>query len=154
VTQVKAGDAFNVIPQSAEMWGTIRTFEPDVRQRVLERFQQVVTGVASAMGCTATCDVRRLTPAVINEARLAEVVAQAARATLPDVTVDDSYRTTVSEDMAYLMEQVPGVYFMVGSANAERGLNYSHHHPRFDIDEAVMPRAAALMAATALELLS
>jgi amidohydrolase len=59
-----------------------------------------------------------------------------------------------SEDFAYFSEKVPACFFMVGSANAERGLNYGHHHPRFDFDEAALPRAAALMAQSALDLLS
>jgi amidohydrolase len=51
-----------------------------------------------------------------------------------------------AEDMAFVLEKVPGCYFFVGSANRERGLDYGHHHPKFDFDEAALPRAAALMA--------
>jgi len=50
-----------------------------------------------------------------------------------------------------MLEQVPGCYFFVGSANAEKGLNYGHHHPKFDFDEAALPRAAALMASAVME---
>jgi amidohydrolase len=67
--------------------------------------------------------------------------------------IDDSFRTMVSEDMAYMLEKVRGCYFMLGSANPEKGLNYGHHHPRFDFDEQVLPRAVALMAAGAMKLL-
>ena len=56
--------------------------------------------------------------------------------------------------MAYMMENTPSCYFMVGSANSERGLDYGHHHPKFDFDEQVLPRAAALMAAAAEKLLT
>jgi len=59
----------------------------------------------------------------------------------------------VSEDMAYMLDKVRGCYFMVGSANSEKGLNAGHHHPRFDFDEQVLPGAAALMAAGAIQLL-
>jgi amidohydrolase len=58
----------------------------------------------------------------------------------------------VSEDMAYLLERAPGVYFLVGAANPEKGLVYGHHHPKFDFDEDALIHAAALMAAAALEL--
>jgi amidohydrolase len=59
----------------------------------------------------------------------------------------------VSEDMASIMQQAPGCYFLVGSANSARGLDYGHHHPRFDFDEEALPWGAALMARAALDLL-
>jgi amidohydrolase len=153
VCQVQAGDAFNVIPQKAEFSGTIRTFDPMVREKVIERFEGIVKGIAEAMNCQAVCDIQRLTPAVINHAGLAELVAETAKSILPDVVIDQNYRVMVSEDMAFLMEKVPGCYVMVGSANREKGLSFNHHHPRFDIDEAVLPRAAAIITAAALNLL-
>jgi amidohydrolase len=58
-----------------------------------------------------------------------------------------------SEDMAYMMEDIPGCYFFIGSADAARGLNAPHHNPLFDFDEAALPRGAALMAASIVEML-
>ena len=63
------------------------------------------------------------------------------------------YLTMGAEDMAFMLEKVPGCYFFVGSANAEKGLNYGHHHPKFDFDEAALPRAAALMTNAIAEIL-
>lgn len=154
VTQIKAGETYNVIPQTAEMYGTIRTFEPAVRQQVVERFDQIVQGVAGAMGCQAKVNIRQLTPPVINATGLAARVAATAQNLLPEAAIDQQYRTMVSEDMAFFMERIPGCYFLVGSANPERGLNYGHHHPKFDFDEQALPKAAALMAAAAAELLA
>lgn len=153
VTTVHGGEAFNVIPDAVEMSGTIRTFEPEVRGRVLERFRQVVNGVAEAMGCQSETEVSSLTPAVINEAQLSARVAETARRLLPGDQLSTTYRTMVSEDFAFMMQDVPGCFFLVGSANAEKGLDAPHHHPRFDIDEAVLPKAAALMAAAAADFL-
>ena len=59
-----------------------------------------------------------------------------------------------SEDFAFLLEKVPGCFFFVGSANPEKGLDAGHHHPKFDFDEVVLPRAAALMTAAVINLLS
>jgi amidohydrolase len=61
----------------------------------------------------------------------------------------DDERTMGSEDMALMMDAVPGCYFFVGSADSERGLDYPHHHPRFDFDERVLAQSAALMAQAA-----
>jgi len=59
-----------------------------------------------------------------------------------------------SEDFAFILEKVPGCFFFVGSANPEKGLDAAHHHPKFDIDEAALPRAAALMTAAVIDFLS
>lgn len=152
VGRLRAGDAFNVIPQYAELAGTFRTYKPEVRQRLIERFEQLVVGISEGMGCKAAIKIERLTPAVINDAEIARRVRSAVEA-IPELRVETGYQTMVSEDMAFLMEKAPGCYIMVGSANAEKGLNFGHHHPRFDFDEAVLPNAAAVMTASILELL-
>lgn len=154
VTTFHAGDAFNVIPQYAELTGTIRTFEPAVRETVLNRFLEIVEGVANSMGCKAEVDCTRLTPPVINEGRVTAAIQDSARRVLPNHELNSSSHITMgSEDFAYFMEKVPACFFFVGSANPDRGLNYGHHHPKFDFDEAVLPQAAALMAQAALDLL-
>ena len=80
VTMLHAGEAFNVIPPEAKMEGTIRTFELSVRETVLRRFEEIVHGVAEAMGCTAEVNVKRLTPAMINAEEMALRVQESARA--------------------------------------------------------------------------
>lgn len=151
VTMFHAGEAFNVIPQMAHLEGTIRTFDLQVRQKVLERFEAIVNGVSQAIGCRAEIAMRRVTPALINDADVARQVQDVARRVLPQAELDSRpYLTMGAEDMGFVLERVPGCYFFVGSANAERELNYPHHHPRFDFDEEALPRAVALMAAAAL----
>ncbi|HLE16086.1 MAG TPA: amidohydrolase [Anaerolineales bacterium] len=154
VTSVQGGEAFNVIPSTVELRGTIRSYEADVRSLLLERLNEVVTGVSAAMGCRAEIETWRVTPAVINDRQLTRRVQQVAGQLFPGDELDENERTMGSEDMAYVMEQIPGCYFFIGSANQEKGLNAAHHHPRFDFDEAALPKAAALMAAAAVELLN
>ncbi len=153
VTQVQAGEAFNVIPPTAELKGTIRTFEPDVREKVLKRFHEIVEGIGQSLGCRVEIDLRVLTPAVINDPQVTLELQTLAARDFPELHVDSSFQTMVSEDMAYLMQAVPGSYFMVGSANPDKGLNFGHHHPRFDFDESALPVAAGFMAAAAARLL-
>jgi len=154
VTMLHAGDAFNVIPPEAKLEGTIRTFDLVVREIVLKRFSEIVNGVADAMGCVAEFEVIRLTPALVNTNEIAARVQESAEHLLPDAELDKSgYLTMGAEDMAFMLEKVPGCFFFVGSANQEKGLTYGHHHPRFDFDEAVLPRAAALMANAVTEFL-
>jgi len=152
VGSIHAGEAFNVIPQTVEMQGTIRTFDLDVRKTVLQRFEQVVRSAAESLGCTVELELQRVTPALINDEAITRRVLAAAQQVFPAAEADTApYLTMGSEDMAFMLEKAPGCYFFVGSANAEKGLNYGHHHPKFDIDEAALPKAAALMAAAVME---
>lgn len=151
VTVFKAGEAFNVIPDAAQLGGTIRTFKPAVRELVLRRVEEIATGVARALGCEPTLRFQRIAPAVVNDSQMAARVRELAR-TLPGVTeVVDDERTMGSEDMAFMMQTVPGCYFFIGSRNDARALNYPHHHPRFDFDEQAMVTGAALMAQAAAD---
>ncbi len=155
VTTVHAGTGFNVIPPEAELTGTIRAFEPEVRRKVLARFDDIVQSVGNAMGCEVQVEVRQFAPATINDAAIASRVQRVAQEMLVDTEIETrGYLTMGAEDMAFMQEKVPGCYFFVGSNNKERHLDYGHHHPKFDFDEDALPRAAALMTAAALDLLS
>jgi len=154
VCTIHGGEAFNVIPQAVELAGTIRTFEPQVREKVLERFEVIVYGLAETMGCRAEVELQRLTPAVINQPESAARIAAVARQVFPEATIDSGdYVTMGSEDFAFIMEKAPGCFFFIGSANKEKDLDASHHHPRFDFDEGALPRGAALMASAVAEFL-
>jgi amidohydrolase len=153
VTAVRAGEAFNVIPSDAVLKGTIRTFQPEVRALVLERFRQIVEGVSAAMGCQAEIELTPLTPAVNNAPAIAARVRQLAVSLLPEAEMATNYCTMGSEDMAFMMQDIPGCYYFVGSADPARNLNFPHHHPKFDIDERALPLAAGLIAAAAASLL-
>ncbi len=155
VGSLQAGQAFNVIPAEAVLTGTIRTFDPEVRAVVLRRFEEIVVHTAQALGCETEIELKRVTPAVINAPEVAALVQETVRQVLPQAELDVSpYLTMGSEDMAFMMEKAPGCYFFVGSANPGKGLAYGHHHPKFDFDEAALPRAAALMTQAALNLLT
>lgn len=154
VTAIKAGEAFNIIPETVELHGTIRSFDPDVRSKVIKRFNEITTGIASAMGCQANIDIRPMTPALVNDPEIARQVTNLISSEFPELNIDTTYQTMVSEDMAFFLQKIPGVYFMVGSANVEKGLNFGHHHPRFDFDENVLPLAAAIIACTTIHYLT
>jgi amidohydrolase len=155
VCTIHGGETFNVTPPFVELSGTIRSFEADVRKRILQRFEETVRGVAEAMGCQAEIDLERLTPATVNQPETAERLQVIARRLFPDAIIDSAnYVTMGSEDFAFVLEKVPGCFFFVGSANPEKGLDAGHHHPKFDFDEIVLTRAAALMAESVVNLLS
>ena len=148
ITSIHGGEAFNVIPTEVEFKGTIRTFDSSVRDLVLERFREVVTGVSHTLGCSVDLELKSITPPVINDLKITDQVTDVASSLLPEYSIHSSTRTMGSEDMAYMMKDIPGCYFFVGSSNPEKELDAPHHHPRFDFDEDILPYAAGLMAAS------
>jgi amidohydrolase len=154
VTMVHGGEAFNVIPPEVTLKGTVRTFELSVREKVLRRFDEIVYGVAEAMGCQAEIEMLRVAPALINDEQMTQRIQSIAGQLLPEAMIgSEGYFTMGAEDAAFFLEKVKGCYFFVGSANSEKGLDYGHHHPKFDFDEAALPRAVALIASAAAEFL-
>ncbi len=154
VTAVEAGDAFNVIPSTATLKGTYRTYRPEVETLLEAQIEKITTGIAEAMGCTAGISFWVVTPATVNDPALANRVQTVAARLFPDADLDTEERTMGSEDMAYMMNDIPGCYFFIGSNNASAGLDAPHHHPKFDFDERALSRAAGMMAAVASEFLS
>jgi amidohydrolase len=153
VTSIQAGTTFNVIPEYVDLKGTIRTFQPEVRKRLMERFEQLVAGVSQAMGCHAEVEITETTPAVVNDLEVTRRLQSVAERSFHDQSIDRNYRTMTSEDMAYMMRDIPGCYFFVGTANPEKRPVFAHHHPRFDIDEEALPKAIALLSSAAVEFL-
>lgn len=94
---------------------------------------------------------QQLTPPLINDSAVNARLRQAFKRVAPHLTLVDNARTMASEDMACFLERVRGTFFFVGSANRERGLDFPHHHPRFDFDEEALPLGAGLLAAAVAE---
>jgi len=153
VASIRGGDAFNVIPAEVELKGTIRTFEPAIRDLVTRRFTQIVEDTARALNCSAQIDLNMITPAVINHPDVTSRVQKVASSLLKGDDLDYKTITLGSEDMAFLFQRVPGCYFFIGSANKDLQLDAPHHSANFNFDESILPKAAGLMAASAIEFL-
>lgn len=154
VGMLHAGSAFNIIADSAEMTGTIRTFDPVVREQILQRVQNVVEGTASALGGSATIDIKAISPATVNDARVAQLVRETAIDVMGAANVSADQFTMGAEDMSEFLNRVPGCFFFLGSANEANGPVYPHHNPRFDIDESILPDGVAILAGAALRYLN
>lgn len=150
-TQVHTGDAHNVIPQTATLTGTMRTFRTEVRDLVTKRMGEIISGVAAALGCEAEFHIEHRTGPVVNHPDVGSRLRPRFSAIVGADNLDLTTRTMGGEDMSFFMTDVPGMFFFVGSANAERGLNFGHHHPQFDIDEDALPLGAALLATAVAE---
>ena len=154
ITSIHGGTAFNIIPPDVVIQGTVRSFLPEVKTLIVKRLDEIVKGIGRSMDCEVEIEVKDITPPVINDVELAKRVQEIAKELFPgDKIVDDS-QTMGSEDMAFMMEDIPGCYVFLGSKNDEKGFNFGHHHPKFDIDETALPKGVALMTATIFNLLN
>jgi amidohydrolase len=154
VTSLRAGEAFNVIPERAVLRGTVRTTGGRLADEIPRRFTELVSGVASAMGCRATVDYERRSPPLINEAAMAELVRSAAADVVGAKSVSDTTRSMGGEDFAFIAERVPACFAFVGSRNTAKGLDAPHHSPRFDFDEEALLIGVALAERVALRYLT
>jgi amidohydrolase len=153
VCQIEAGSANNIIPQEAILTGTLRAFKPEVMELVSKRFTTIIKDIAGAMGCVAEIELVKMTEPVINNPVLSPLMAEVVLEIDPNAKINTEFQTIVSEDFSLMMQDVPGCFMMVGSANPERGLDYGHHHPKFDVDEACLPYAVAILAQSAIRVL-
>ncbi len=154
ITSVHGGTAFNIIPPDVVIQGTVRSFHPKVKKLILKRINEIAKGVGESMGCEVEIEIDDITPPVVNDEKLAKRVQKVAKELFPEDTIIDDSKTMGSEDMAFMMDDIPGCYIFLGSKNDEKGLNYGHHHPKFDIDESAMPKGIALLTASIFDLLS
>ena len=135
----RAGTAYNVIPDRADLLGTIRAFDAGLRERLGRRVEEVATGVAAAYGASAEVRIVHGPPPVVNDPAMAELVAEVARSVVGPEQTRPAEPTMAGDDVSEMLAIVPGCYFWVGTRNEARGLVYEHHHPRFDFDEAALP---------------
>jgi amidohydrolase len=140
VGELKAGSAFNVIADRAYFRGTVRYFDPKFAGYFSQRLETLVKGICQSHGAKYHWQYEEIYPPVVNHRRLVELVRGAAAEVMTnaDALIPD-YQTLAGEDMSFFLQAIPGCYFFLGSANANLGLNYPHHHPRFDFDESVLP---------------
>ena len=136
VGALHAGEAFNIIPGKAEMKGTARYFDPpQLGEQFPVWIERVIRGVTEAFGATYELKYERLAPPVVNDAATAQFIRKVSAEIVGELRVHFQEQLMISEDMAYFLEEVPGCFFFVGSANPTRGLIHPHHSPKFDFDE-------------------
>ena len=143
---LQGGSARNIIPQSVTFSGSFRLFREETRAMIKERIRAVTEGVASAMGCRADVNFGLGIGPVVNDAEVAGR-AREVFAGFGDAVNVVEQPWMASEDVGLFMGRNPSAYLLVGSANHQLALDYPHHHPRFDIDEDVLPLSVGLMSA-------
>ena len=145
ITQIHAGDAYNVIPQTARLSGTARAFSREVLGLISGRMERIAHGVAQAMGAKAAVDFRVNFAPLVNDAEEAEFAASVCEELVGagDV-IRDAPLIMASEDFSFMLEQVPGCYLNIGNGDAEGACEV--HNPSYDFNDTVLPLGAAFFA--------
>ena len=143
VTQILTGTATNIIPDTARICGTVRSFAPETRDLVERRMGEIVAGQAAAYGVEAKLDYQRGYPATVNHPDQTVFAAGVAREVVGDERVEDKATPIMAaEDFAYMLEARPGAYAFVG--NGVEGATV--HHPKYDFNDEIAPVGASYLA--------
>lgn len=139
VGELQAGTALNVIADTARMSGTIRYFNPELESLIRDRLETIISSICQMHGAKYDLDHWQLYPPTVNDSAIAELVRSVALEVVETpIGVVPECQTMGGEDMSFFLNEVPGCYFFLGSANPAKGLAYPHHHPRFDFDETAL----------------
>jgi amidohydrolase len=142
ITQVHAGSAENVIPESAQIIGTVRTFDPEVQDMVERRMNEITQGYAAAHEVQVELDYERGYPATVNEKTATAFAVSVAQEISGEAGVNsEAEREMGAEDFSYFLENRPGSYLFLGQGSGP-GL----HHPGYDFNDDIAPIGASFFA--------
>jgi amidohydrolase len=146
IGKVSGGTAFNIIPDEAEILGTVRSLNQKVREELKSRMEQVTQGVAKSFGLDHHFEFQYGYPALINNPEMSHLVASACAKGIGKENVEFLRPSMGGEDFAYYLEKVPGSFFRLGCRNEEKGIVNPFHSSHFDIDEDVLPFGVEMFA--------
>ena len=145
VTQIHAGDAYNVIPQQAFIRGTARAFNAETLGMIEENMHRIATGVASGFGATAELDFRIVFPPLINDASEAAFIADVAAELVGADNVNaNAGLVMASEDFSFMLNSRPGAYSRIGNGDKQGGCQV--HNPGYDFNDDLLCLGASLFA--------
>ncbi len=143
VTKITGGDAYNVIPQTASMAGTVRTMKRETMTLIEAGIRRVAEGVAAGLGATAAVDFRLIFAPLPNAEGPVRAIADTAAELVGEAMVErNKPPASASEDFSFMLEQVPGAYINIGNGEASASV----HNQRYDFNDEVTPFGAALFA--------
>jgi amidohydrolase len=155
VGMMRGGVRTNIIPDSVELAGTIRTFDEGVRAQLHERLKRTAESIATAGGATAQLRIQKMTPVTFNDPPLTERMVPTLKRVLGDANVTTGQQTTTAEDFSFFQQKVPGMFFFLGITpkGAEPSAIAPNHSPRFFADEGALVPGMRAMANLAVDFL-
>jgi len=152
VGRIEAGEAFNVIPETAKMVGLLRTLRDDVRSRALSAMKRCIDGICAAWGATAELSVSRGAEVTANEPALVDKALGALTLGVGRECLQEVDPQMGAEDFASFSRRRPAAYFLLGVGNPAEGIVHPIHSPRFDVDERCLPFAVEAFSEMLIEL--
>jgi len=149
VGTIKAGEAFNVIPERVYINGTYRFFTQETKKLIEKRVEEVLKGIALANNASYKLKIEEVAPPTINDSQMASLAKRVAQKL--ELKVEEVPKSMGSEDFAFYLQKVPGAFIALGIKNEEKGIIHPHHHPKFNVDEEVLPLGTALEVGLAFE---
>jgi amidohydrolase len=146
VGKMVVGTRFNVIAENAVIEGTVRCFDPAVRDHIETQLTHYAENVAAVYGATAKVEYTRGTQAVINDEESALLVQRVAAEAFGEDVIYHEKPTMGGEDFSFYLDEAPGSFALVGSGNPEKDSEWAHHHGKFNIDEDALTTGAELYA--------
>lgn len=147
---IEGGRMSNIIADEVKLSGTVRSFDPAVRDAMEQQIAQTASSTAQAYGAVCEMEYQRCTPAVINEPDATAHARSAVSALFGDAAMVHLEKTTGGEDFAWFMERIPGCYLFIGAEPVDGSACYPHHHACFEIDEQALVSGAAILTELAL----
>ena len=153
VTQIHAGDAYNVIPEQAFIRGTVRAFSSETMMLIEQNISRIASGVAAGFGGTAELDFRLIFPPLVNDTTEAEFIADTAATLVGEDNINRNGNLVMaSEDFSYMLDRRPGAYIQIGNGDSSGGCEV--HNPGYDFNDDALPLGASLFARVAERKLS
>lgn len=151
IGKFNAGSAHNVIPDRAELEGTIRTLTYEVREKIPEIMESIIKGTSEANGAEYEFEYNPYHAPVVNDYDITTMMGKAIKSVVGDKNIVLVHKPTmIGEDFSSFEEKVPGTFFWVGNYNKEKGTTEPLHSPQFNIDEDIIYKAAAVFAQFAI----
>ncbi|MDQ0412245.1 M20 family metallopeptidase [Mesobacillus stamsii] len=135
VTQFLGGTTHNVIPGSVQLCGTVRSFDPALRESMPAKMERIIKGITDAHEASYDFKYEFGYRPVINDEEVTKVIEETVREVFGDETLDLMKPNMGGEDFSAFQQKAPGCFFYVGAGNEDKGIVYPHHHERFTIDE-------------------
>src|SRR5690606_14890906 len=156
IGSIQGGVRNNIVPDSVVMYGTLRTFDPQMRQDLHDRVRRTSEQAAATLGATASVIITEQTAVTFNDPALTERMVPTLRRAAGENMLRLATQTTTAEDFSYFQERVPGLFVFLGVASEGTDLATvaPNHSPLFQVDEAALPVGVRVMSGLAVDFLA
>ena len=151
IGNIHSGSEWNVIPGEASLGGTVRFFDPNQEQYIVDTIRRIVEHTAEAYGATATLEYIKKVPPTINDPESSELAERVVIDTLGKDKLSKMRKVMPGEDFAWYLQDKPGCFAFIGIQNPDVEATYDHHNNRFNMDDTVLSAASAVYAEYAIQ---